>query len=128
MNYIRTITVVSMLAGVLAALPQIVLADPPRAQGPTRSGESLDRVQAREAAQAQERRNLDQLRKRAAVTYNVSEEEVERQSQPPRPRAPQPEGKIYPRGDNVYGPAGNRFRPLGFSPFIPDPRKLGARR
>jgi len=73
MNYIKTITAVSVLAGVLAALPQTVLADPPRAQGPTRSGETLDIVQAREAMQAQDRRNFDQLRKRVAVQYNISE-------------------------------------------------------
>ncbi len=105
----------------IVTLSGSVLADPPRVQGPTPSGQSLDQVREQTRTQQREDAKLKKMKRLVAKKYRISEAEVERNMQPPKPRPKKVDtGSIRQR--STYG---DRFRSFNLPGYVlPDPRRL----
>ncbi|MCW8885706.1 MAG: hypothetical protein OQK12_10705 [Motiliproteus sp.] len=120
MKKLSVVMVMSAFVATITLSPP-AMANPPRLQGPTPSGESLDVVKERASKKRAEDIKLKDLRRRVAARYGISEEEVERRARPPKPRPKKVDtGSVRQR--STYG---DRFRSFNLPGYIlPDPRKL----
>ncbi|MEH6628524.1 MAG: hypothetical protein V7739_18960 [Motiliproteus sp.] len=119
MNKLNLVVISAFAAIVTFSGP--LLADPPRVQGPTPSGKSLDQVREQTRTQQREDAKLKEMKRLVAKKYRISETEVERHMQPPKPRPKKVDtGSLRQR--STYG---DRFRPFNLPGYVlPDPRRL----